>query len=141
MNPKTILLLGQARRDEAVAAATLTPGQLAKLDSNGKLIAHDVAAGAAEALFISEDALQGRTIDSNQSAGEQTPFIIAGKGDVVYTFLAGGESVTPADYLTSDGAGSLKKATSTNTRLAVPLETVDNSDTGATKTRIRARII
>jgi len=141
-NPKRIHLIGEpGRYEEAIAAVALIPGQLGKLNADGALIAHDVAGGPAESIFTLEDALQGKTIDNPAVVGETTPYIIASKGDVIYAFLEAGQSVTPADYLASAGNGNLQEASGSNARLAVPLESLDLSDSDAEDTRIRVRIL
>lgn len=141
MNYNKIHLIGNGRTDEAVAAAAITPGHLVKQNTVGKLIKHDTEGGYAEAAFAVEDALQGKTIDDAYVTNAQAFFVLPGKGDVVYAFLEAGESVTPADFLTSAGNGNLQKAASTNVRLAVPLDVTDNSETDAVAVRIRVRIL
>lgn len=129
------------RYEEAVAGQAMLPGKLVKLGVSGQLIPHYIAGGAAERMFILEDALQGKSIADLTVVGEQTPVIIASPGDMVYAWLDFGEVVTQADFLTSNGNGNLKKAASTDIRLAVPLEAIDARDSDSPDQRIRVRII
>lgn len=139
--PKRIHLLGSGRYDEALAGAALTPGHLLAQNSSGKVIKHSGAGASAEKAFAMEDALQGRTIATAFAANEVVPIVRAAPGDHIYAWLAAGEAVTFDDLLTSNGDGTLKVATSTDIRVAAPLEEVDNSDTGAVDVRIRVRIL
>jgi hypothetical protein len=92
--------------------------------------------GGAKLVAI-EDSLQGRTIDDNYASGERVRFIQALPGSKLYMRLAAGESVTQDEYLTSNGDGTLKVAGGSDAKDFLAAETVDNSDTGATVTRIR----
>lgn len=141
--PKRIHLIGfDARHEEGVAAGTITPGNLISLDSTGKYVRHPEAGGACEKTFAVEDALQGRSIETDYASTEVVSLVIAKPGDVVYAWLAEGEACDPSDKLTSNGDGTLKVATSTDYRLAVPLESLDLSDSDTdTDTRIRVRIL
>lgn len=141
-NPKRIVLIGDPRTEEGQAAATIKPGMLLAMNSSGNLIPHGSAGGYAERLYATEDALQGRTIDDNYSSGEKVFVAVAEPGDVIYALLAEGESTDPSEFLTSAGNGYLKVATSTNQRVAVPLETLDNSESGDSgPARIRVRLL
>jgi hypothetical protein len=139
--PKRIHLVGQGRPEEATAAGTIKPGHLIKLDSSGNVIVHGTAGGPAEAAFALEDALQGNTIADAYSSGDKVFFVLAQKGDVIYAYLSGGESADPSEFLTSNGDGALKVASGTDIRIAVPLETVDASDSNDVDERIKVRII
>lgn len=150
-DPKRIYLKsGYGAFEEGYAASTIKPGQLIKLTTDSgtdnetkgrRLIPHGTVGGSAERAFALEDALQGKTIDDNYSSGDLVYYILAEVGDVVYAWLEPGESVTPADFLQSAGNGNLEKVTSTNARLAVPLETVDNTESEAVAVRIRVRLL
>lgn len=141
-------MLGQGRHEEATAGAVITPGMLVALSAvvaaavnQQTVVPHSVAGGPAEMMFALEDALQGRTIRDNYAVGELVGIVMAEKGDVVYAFLAAGESVDAGDQLASDGAGALEPAAS-GTPIAVALEAVDLSDTDAeVDNRIRVRVI
>ena len=140
--PKRIVLIGGERLEEGVAASAITPGHLIKQDSDGNLIPHNVAGGNAEKAFAVEDALQGKTISDAYAADDTVFFTVAQPGDVIYALLADGESADPSEFLTSNGDGTLKVATSTDIRIAVPLETVDNSETAdVAAARIKVRVL
>lgn len=143
--PKRIHLINSAegRFEEGQAAAAITPGMLVALNVDGEYVPHPTAAGFAEKNFALEDALQGRTIDTDYADGERVFTVIANPGDVIYALLAPGESVDQTDFLTSNGDGMLKAGTGTNAPVGVPLEAVDNSDTdsGTEPKRIRVRIL
>lgn len=141
MNPKRIHLLGSGRCEEAVAAGTIKPGHLVSLDSGGNLVVHPTAGGAAERAFAVEDALQGKGIGDNYSSGDRVTYVLAAPGDVVYAWLKAGQNVNPATRLTSAGDGTLQAAAGTNVVVAVPLESLDLSASGAVATRIRVRVI
>lgn len=140
-NPKRIHLLGSGRHEEAIAAAIITPGMLLAQNSDGKLIPHGSAGGPAERNYALEDALQGRTIDDNYAADELVGFVSGSPGDVVYALLSGGEIVTLDDFLTSNGDGTLKVASGSDARIAVPLDAVDASDSNDVNERIRVRLL
>ena len=140
-NPKRIHLAGSGRHEEIRAGGAITPGDLCARNSSGQAIVHGVGGGAAEKLFALEDALQGNTITDNYASSDLASFVHAQPGDHIYAWLAAGESVDPSDFLSSNGDGTLKEATSTDVRLAAPLETVDNSDSGAVDVRIKVAVL
>jgi len=111
------------------------------MNSDGDFVVHDGAGGWAERLYALEDALQGRTIDDAYASGETVSLVKALPGDHIYARLAAGESADPSEFLTSNADGTLKVASSSDIRIAVPLETLDLSDTGDTVGRIKVRVI
>lgn len=127
--------------EEGRAAATITPGMLLAQNSSGNIIPHGVAGGPAERMFALEDALQGNGIDVNYASGDLVAIGVQGQGDVVFAILNAGENVTPDEFLTSNGDGTLKVASGTDARIAVALEAMDLSQTGDADTRIRVRIL
>lgn len=146
--PKRIHLLssgGEPRTEEGTTGAAITPGMLLKKNAAGSYIPHNVAGGASERAYALEDALQGKTIDDHYASGTRLSFVLADDGDVIYGLLAAGEEVTEADYLSSNGDGTLKRATGTDKVVAAPCESVDNADTfedsARDPLRIRVRII
>lgn len=139
--PKRIHLLGDGRHEEAVAAGAITPGMLITQDNAGKVVAHGTAGGWAEKNFAVEDALQGKTIDDAYASGDRVSSVLCKPGDVVLAWLSGGENADTSEFLTSNGDGTLKVATSTDIRIAVPLENVDASDSADVNERIRVRIL
>ena len=136
-----IHLVGDGRHEEAVAAGAITPGMLITQNNAGKVIAHGTAGGWAEKAFAVEDALQGKTIDDACASGDTVSFVLAQPGEVIQAWLSGGESADTSEFLTSNGDGTLKVATSTDIRIAVPLENVDASDSADVNERIKVRIL
>lgn len=110
----TILLIGdqkRGRREGKVASGqTITPGHFLNRDSSGNLIVHAGDGGnVAPAMVAVEDDLQGKEITDTYAALSRIQFHVCVPGEVVYALLANGESVTPADYLSSKGDGTLDK--------------------------------
>jgi len=127
--------------EEGRAAAVITPGMLVAIDTNGELIPHGVAGGPAARNIAIEDALQGRGIDDDYADDELVRYIVGVPGDTFYALLSGGEAVTRDDFLSSNGDGTLKVASSTDDRLFIPVEAVDASDSNDVNERIKVRAI
>lgn len=132
-----------AKNDEGPADVLVTPGMLLQQGTTAKHVKPHASAGSyAQTMFATEAILLGKGIDDNYAIGDVVFYCIAEKGDHVLALLADGENVIPTDFLTSNGDGSLKKASSTNERIAQPLEALDNSETNsAIAKRIRVRIL
>lgn len=140
--PKRIHLLGGGRHEEAVAAATITPGMLIALNNAGKVIPHANAGVLAERNFALEDALQGHGIDDNYSTGDLVGYVSAMPGDHVYAFLADGENVVIGDKLSSNGDGRLQKLAGSEIAVGIALEALDLSESGNTEPgRLRVRLL
>jgi hypothetical protein len=127
--PTKILLRGGDCVEEGQAADAITPGMLVKMDANGNYIPHNLAAGNAEKMWATEDALQGKTIEDDYAADDRVFLVCTEPGDIIYAILQDGQKVTPADFLTSAGDGTLKKASGANVVVGVPLESLDLSGT------------
>lgn len=141
-NPSRIHLLGNGRHEEFRAAEAITPGHLIAMNPSSKAIKHAVAGGPAEKIFALEDALQGNGISVAYAEDDLVAAVMAEPGDVVYAWLSGGEDATPNEILTSNGDGTLKVRTlSTETPVAVPMESVDASDSDDVDERIKVRIL
>lgn len=147
----TVLLKGRGVRKEAVAAGTITPGDLLNINSSGLLIRHASAARRAPALFAVENDLVGKTIDDNYVANDYVQAEYLRTGDEVYALVAASASaIVIGDYLESDGAGGLRKITDfTDAELdtigggaiAMALQAVDNSGNASSRARIKVVII
>jgi len=140
---KTILVKsnGVGIIKDRINAAIVTPGDLLDLDSDGYYVPHAGANLVASAIFALEEDLVGESIDTNYASGDTTRGYYAQPGDEIFAWLKNGESVTPADYLVSGGAGNLAKyavqavdeggsATfniSDHMVVAKPLETLNNT--------------
>ena len=95
--------------EEYEAGGTITPGMLLKLNSSGKVVAHDSAGGNVNVvMFALENALEGKGIGDNYSSGDQVQVWIPYRGDEVYAILKDGENVSVGDPLESAGDGSLQ---------------------------------
>jgi hypothetical protein len=147
LRPHRIHLLGDGRHEEGIASGVIRPGDLLAVTNDDasaprlKYIRHADAGGVAERAFALEDALQGRSIDTNYADGEVVSLVLAEPGDVVFATLAVGENVETGDALTSNGDGTLK-VSSSDAPIAIALEAMDLSDSDTDgDTRIRVRIL
>lgn len=145
-NPSRIQLKGQGRLEEADAAGVVRPGQLLRLNVDGDVVPHNIVLGQAERLFALEDALQGRPITTDYASGERVSMVFAQPGDVIYGWLAVGESVAKGAFLGSDGFGHLQASdesglTQAVDSVGVALETLDNSESGDVNARIKVRVL
>lgn len=102
-------LIGDFRREEALAAGTITPGHLIEEDSSGEFQVHSTEGGYAARLFAEVDALQGNTLDDDYSADDLVSANVELPGNEVQAFLAAGENVSIGDELISAGDGTLIK--------------------------------
>lgn len=132
--------------EEYVAVAAITPGMLVEVTSAGKVQAHSTANGAAVPAFANEDEFQGKTIADAYAIGDRVQVWIPQRGDVVYGLLAGGESASIGDFLTSNADGALQVFSASDADdgaiVAMALEAVDNSaSSGLPDARIIARIV
>jgi len=142
-----IQLKGFGRQEEAVAAGTITPGNLLEVDSAGKVVVHNTEGAASERAFALEDALQGNNQDQDYSSGDVVTYLLATPGDEVSAFIKAGGTIAIGDILISAGDGTLIKegdaasGTTVVQRIAVALEAVDLSTSGAVATRIPVRVL
>jgi hypothetical protein len=156
--PKRIVLKGSDDDyEEAIASGVIVPGELIKLTSGGtndltqdsgkdrRVVVETGVGVSAEALFALEDALQGKTIDDAYAIGDRVFYYIAERGDVIYAFLAAGNTTNVGDQLVPSGAGHLQPEAGSEagqTRLAVAMEAIDNSHSqNAAGKRIKIRIL
>lgn len=142
-NANTIMLTSNFRLEEHLASAALTPGHLIELISTNKVRKHATAKGFAEVMFALEDALQGRPISTAYAADELVQCGIAGRGAIVQAWLEPGNNYAIGDKLQSAGDGTLQENSGTADlqTIAVLLEAVDLSASGAVATRANVRIL
>lgn len=95
--------------EEYVANAGIYPGHLVELMSTGKVRMHATEDGNVLPMFATEDDLQGKGINDAYVADDQVQVWIPTRGDIVNAVLLDGENVAIGDFLTSAGAGELKK--------------------------------
>ena len=145
---KRIHSKGEYRHEEMLASGIFSPGHLVKMDSNGKVLKHATEGGPAEAMFATEDALQGNTTATAYAVGDLATVILPVKGAVVNAMLKAGDSYVRGDLLISAGDGTLKEvgqaasAVSTTEVLAVvEAAAVDLSASAAVDTLGAVRII
>ena len=108
MAKRTILIVNHSNSFfEADAASAITPGHLVELDSDGDVLPHSSAAGAAMKQFAIEGALQGNGITDAYAAEDPVRVWTPQPGDEVYALLADGETAVIGDFLESAGDGTL----------------------------------
>ena len=139
--PKTIELYGTCIQHEAeVTNAAITPGMLITRTATG-VRPHNVAGGAASAMFAVEDSKLGNDIDDDYAVGDQCTFAEFMPGSSVYALAhAGGAAISANDLLKSGGDGTLELASTDEVAVARALEAVDNSG-GGSAVRIKVEVI
>lgn len=135
--PKTIKLKKYSDTiEEYIASATIIPGELLELDSDGKVKPHATAGGnVGPIMFALEDELQGEGIDDTYATNDPVQVWIPKPGDEVYAILADGQNAAKGNFLESAGSGALAVHSSdisdapniTNQIVAVALEAVNRS--------------
>jgi hypothetical protein len=125
-NHRTITIMGEPVRKEAIANAAITPGHLIYELSTGKVAVHAVSGGNAQTMFALEDELQGKEISQAYSSGDQVLYGVFRRGDEVNALLANGQNVAIGAALESNGDGTLKAHT--------PVD-LEDSDPGDSYTR------
>lgn len=109
--------------EEAIAEEVISPGALIERIAGGNVQNHSTSTGVGESMFATEDEFAGKTIDDDYAAGAYTQCLIARPGDVVYAWLAAGQTAVIGSKLASDGAGGL--TVSATNPVAVAIEAVD----------------
>jgi len=123
---------GPFQYEEYVNTEEVKPGNLVELLAAGTIQKHATAWGRAERMFVQENALVGKDVNTAVTSGEVTPVIIPNIGSQVYALLADGEDVSIGDWLGSNGAGCLQKfdedsAGTDDFAVAIALEAKDTS--------------
>ena len=106
---KTILLKGDPLRKEREAGGAITPGDLIKVGSDGKVVVHATAGGNAQRAFAIENDLAGEEIGDAYASGERVQYLVCRRGDEVMARLKASENVVVGDFLESAGDGTLQK--------------------------------
>jgi hypothetical protein len=97
-------------QEEAIANATITPGQLIERLSTDKVQRHSTAGGSIGLKMIAvEDVLQGNGIDDDYSADDRVIYHIPIPGQEYYMLLKDGENVVIGDDVESAGDGDVQK--------------------------------
>lgn len=140
-------LIGEFRRDEARAAAAISPGDLIEWTSAGTVQVHSTEGGYALAIFAEVDALQGNTLDDDYSAADLVAMNAEAKGSETQAFLKAGEDVAIGALLISKGDGTLIENGSESSGVtvrqvvAVAREALDLSGSGAVDTLMRVQVL
>lgn len=122
---------------------TIAPGHLMKLNADGTYVRHNDADGAAEPLFAVENIYKGEGPEFlvyPYNTGDRVLMRLCRPGDILLAFLEALQSVTPTDYLVSNGNGNLIPPTAPEpgSIIGSPVESVS---TGPIGTRIKIYII
>lgn len=138
---RTILLTSYyGHQYDLTGSGTVTPGMLLERDSNNKVKAHATDGVVHQFLFACEDDSQlvtadGGGIDTDYSDGDRVHCVVPLPGDRVFALLSedssGESAVSIGEALTSNGAGSLRKADTGDDIVAIALEAADNTDSSA----------
>jgi hypothetical protein len=142
----TVILKGKYgeyySEDVNSASNGVMPGHLMIVGSDLKVDRHLTAGGTAENRVALEEFFQGGTIDNSYSSGAIVRSKVFQPGEEAYMLLAASaSSLTPADFVTSAGDGTVKKSTATSEwRFGKPLASVDNSGNSLTA-RVPVRFI
>jgi hypothetical protein len=108
--PRTILLKGRGYRMEKVAAGTITPGHLVKLDSNGELVVQNAAGVKCLPVYAVEDDHNGKDIDDNYVDNDYVQAEILGPGcEVNGLVAASAAALVIGDAVESAGDGTVRK--------------------------------
>ena len=140
-------LVGDKQIDEAVAAATISPGMLIEKTSAGKYQAHSTEGGRALLRFAEVDALQGNGLDTDYSADDRVTAVVEEAGNSVQAFLKAGENVAIGAKLISAGDGTLIAEASASSGVTVKqviaeaYEAKDLSGSGAVATLMRVTLL
>jgi hypothetical protein len=109
-----------AEYEEFTGRVALMPGMLLAEQADGTVIPHPVAGGKAERLIAVEDALQGHTIFDTYNPGDTVLCWIGLFGDDFFMYVASGAAqINAGQGVTSDGAGGVKLAGSTDNVIGV----------------------
>jgi len=136
MARQAIVLQGQPIYSEDRACKeVIMPGHLVEGNSNITLRRHNTANGPGRNYALERDE-RGQDITVAYASGDTVKDGAFAGGQVVYAWLASGESVIIDDYLGSNGDGTLK-AWSTGPYLGRALEVIDASSAAA---RIRVEV-
>jgi hypothetical protein len=136
------------RREEAYAAAAISPGDLIEITSAGKFQVHSTEGGYAERLVAIEDVLNdGKTISDDYSADDLVSANVELPGNEVQMYLKAGETAVIGSKLISAGDGTLivngSESSGVTVRqiIAISSEAKDLSGSGAVDSLIRVRLL
>lgn len=107
---KTITLLGDGVRKEALANGAIYPGYLVYKSSAADFSAHGTAGGSAQTMFAVENDLEGKNIDTVYANNTRMLACVFRRGDEVLALLAEGQNASIGSFLESSGDGYLRVA-------------------------------
>lgn len=144
--PNKILLKGEyCAYDEGIASGAIYPGMLIKrtvgagVGTSCTVAVHAAAGGAGECAIAIENALYGETITDAYASGERVRFLVPQLGDWLYILVAANAAaIVYNDQLVSNGDGTFKKNTGSDTVFFRAEEALDNS-ANASNAFIKAR--
>lgn len=147
--PNMIHLIGDFRREEALASGTVKPGHLLEITSAtvDTVKAHATQGGHAERAFAVEDALQGNEITDDYASGARVEYNVEDPGAVVQAIILAGEDIAKGDKLISNGDGTLiengSEASGVTVRQVIgyALEACDLTGSGAVNTLCTIRLL
>jgi hypothetical protein len=98
------------KKEEKVAAETITPGYLIELNNDDEFQKHSTAGGSVVPCFADIDKWQGNDLDDDYSADDLVAGWYAGPGDVVENAMLDGSSSNLAigSFVESAGNGKLR---------------------------------
>ena len=102
------------------AASTVKPGELVEVLAAGTIQEHSTAGAIAPARFALTNLANGETIDDAYAVGALARYATFQPGQRVNAFLpANAAAIVIGDKLSSNGDGTLRKATSTDTKASL----------------------
>jgi len=129
---KTITVKGRGIGKEALAQGAITPGMLLVMNSAGRVLAHNVAGGAGAPNFARENELAGKGIDVAYATDDTVMYETLFSGCEVNALVAANAAaIAVGDELVSNGAGGLRKRTTTPDAGASPNQATINAAVAA----------
>ena len=145
MSIRRIHSKGSFRQEEAIAAGTISPGDLIQLDSNGNVVVHNTDGGYAEKAFAQEDQLQGNTVNDDYVVDSIVTYLLPVQGSEVNALIKAGETIAIGDKLISGADGTLiedaSAAGTVQEIVAVAVEANNLSASAAVNTLSAVRIV
>ena len=130
---------GNEVRTEKYVATAIMPGMLLKLSSTDRYNPHNIADGAAQKIFGTENIYMGGTIDDEYAIDSRVFAWHPRSGDIVLAWLAAGVSCSVGNFLSSNGDGTLNliAAPVPGSIVGIALENITG---GGSNARIRVEI-
>jgi hypothetical protein len=137
---RTIIVWGEGTRREYPAASAISPGDYVVINSSGAALRLGTAKLRGQNMFAIENEVFGKGVEVDYAANDRVLCEAVHSGMMVnVTIAAAATAIVIGDSLEAAADGTLRKFTD-GVIIAVAEEAVDNSG-GASKTRVRARIV